>query len=80
MTSKKGCCEDKHKFIKVEKDQKTVEAAFNILKAPVTVIDNPYYSYTLSYSYNIIKKFPYSHAPPGKPTVPVYISNCVFRI
>ena len=79
MTSKKGCCNVENKFVKGVPDQKIVEADFLIFKAP-TIIDNPCYSYSLTYSYNIIKDFPYIHAPPGKSIVPVYISNCVFRI
>ncbi len=80
MTNKKGCCEDKRQFVKGEKDQKNAEAAIIILKAPVAVIDNPYYSYTLTYNYNSVRELPYIHALPDKPKVPAYISNCVFRI
>jgi hypothetical protein len=80
MTSKKGCCQDKQKFVKAEKDQKLVEVTLTQLKAPVTILDHTYYGYTNTYSHLIIKAFPYSHAPPDKHNVPVYISNCVFRI
>jgi hypothetical protein len=80
MKSKKGCCEDKYKFVRAEKDQKFVEADVINFKAPVTAIDNPFYTFTPSYSYSAVKQLPCSHAPPYKPKVPVYISNCVFRI
>ena len=80
MTSKKGCCEDKHKFVTGEKDQKMVKAGVNIFKTPVSVITNSYCNYTLTYTYKDVRELLFRHTPPDKPNVPVYISNCVFRI
>jgi hypothetical protein len=80
MTNKKGCCEDQHKFVKVEKDQNIVEATFNLFKTPVTILDNSLYDYCLSYLPGIVTESSYSHAPPDKSNLPIYIYNCVFII
>jgi hypothetical protein len=80
MVCKKGCCEDKYKFVKVDNDQKTVAASPEILKAPVMGIDYSCFGYSSSRSYKIVKEFFAIHAPPKKPRVQLYVSNCVFRI
>ena len=76
----KGCCRDETKIIKSENDQQRVEMFFDSLKVPVTLISSNYSDYNPNYLANRIKELPCSHAPLCRLKVPVYISNCVFRI
>jgi len=78
--SDKGCCRDEHKQIKLEKDQKTPESAFQMIQgAPVTVpasfIEMPSPYFPLLTAVN-----PISHSPPRSCGIAVYIRNCVFLI
>ncbi|MDB5249252.1 MAG: hypothetical protein JWQ40_3646 [Segetibacter sp.] len=76
----KGCCRDETKIIKSENDQQRVEMFFDSHKVPVTLISSNYSDYNLNCLSNTIEELPCSHAPLCKLKVPVYISNCVFRI
>jgi hypothetical protein len=80
MPDKKGCCEDKHQSVKIEKDQSAPipqvifsDLAFQIL--------SPYYS---DLPFLVIPSFvithPNAHAPPHTGKVAVFIRNRVFRI
>ena len=78
--AQKGCCHDEHKQVKIEKDQKVSEYAFQYLikysdAAQVSLIDLPavYYAST-------ILSNPSVHAPPRQGTVPIFVLNCNFRI
>lgn len=80
MSKKKGCCEDKHQTIKIESKYNFQTATFHPLK---TFIDLPQYdwnNYTLiAYSHPIII-YPLTNSPPGTGKIPIFISNCVYRI
>jgi len=78
--SDKGCCRDEHKQIKLEKDQKTPESAFQMMQVlslavPVSIIEMPLQNFSSVPAVN-----PISHSPPRSCGIAVYIRNCVFLI
>ncbi|MBS0425003.1 MAG: hypothetical protein JST09_18895 [Bacteroidetes bacterium] len=77
----KGCCHDEHKQVKVEKDQKVVDAGFK-LERPLLVIADHTLPGELSsiavFSPSI--EYPLTHAPPRTDKAPLFVRNCVFRI
>lgn len=80
MKSKKGCCEEKYQVIKIDQDQKIVNAISTSIKAPEIILRNFYTEFAFNYFSSSTKETYYSHAPPLDCCVPIYISNCVFRI
>jgi hypothetical protein len=80
MEKKKGCCEDRHTTLKIDKQH----------NVPVVVLslDNDAAHLPLSYSTNsqpellFFTRARYSlvNSPPGKAFIPLYISNSIFRI
>jgi hypothetical protein len=76
----KGCCNDEHKQIKTDKDQKIVQSEFDLLKLfPVAcVVNHPVPQDFQLFSSTI--EYPTSNGPPGIGTVPVFLLNCHFRI
>ncbi|RYG06428.1 MAG: hypothetical protein EOO02_00615 [Chitinophagaceae bacterium] len=78
MESKKGCCEDESKLLKLDDSHQLAKAGFNF-QAPVVVPPVQEYQYQAVSLTGIDHKLPLVNAPPG-PDVPLYISNCVYRI
>lgn len=78
--SKKGCCKDEHKQVKLQNDQKVADISINLMQLPVLVVPVPFSSYTFELPASIAQAFPVSHAPPVYSDQAVYLRNCVFRI
>ncbi|MCU7551839.1 hypothetical protein OCK74_22155 [Chitinophagaceae bacterium LB-8] len=80
MTNKKGCCEDKHQSLKIEKDQVAPIPKFEYTDLQIHVAA-PTYSDSPS---AVIPSFaitnPNAHAPPRTGKVAAFIRNRVFRI
>lgn len=76
----KKCCEDEHKTVKLEKDQKVAENTVHFLTLPL--VANPVSFIELSQPQAVImaEEYPISHAPPQSSNVAPYIFNCTFRI
>ena len=79
-TGHKGCCRDEQKLVKIEKDQKISESAFQflIISSDAATISSPICS--IIFSSSIVIKDQTAHAPPRSGVVPVFILNCNFRI
>ena len=78
--SKKGCCHDEQKQLKVEKDQKNAEPVFLLLA--ITSDATNHLSPCLPELYlsiPAVNNFS-AHAPPAHPGIAVYLRNCNFRI
>ena len=76
----KGCCNDKHTFVKNTTDQKTAESVFKVMPLmgvalPVSIIEIPGLDIP-----SVTEENPISHAPPFCGSVPIYIFNCLYRI
>ena len=76
---KEGCCKVKYQSFKVN----DVHAAAHIVTAPPSFFTfiyalNTYESNIVAYQHN--HSYVSIHAPPLISSIPVYISNCVFRI
>jgi hypothetical protein len=80
MTDKKGCCEDKHQSVKIEKDQSAPipKVVFSDLTYQII---SPSYSDLPSLSIpSFVITHPSDHAPPPTDKVAAFIRNRVFRI
>lgn len=77
--SKDGCCKTKYHFFKVKDKHLTSGELATPIKHYTDVVSfNPaYQSILLPQPVEIING---SHAPPLHTGVPIYISNCVFRV
>lgn len=80
MAVKDGCCKDKHVQIKLNKDQKATETAYQFsallfiaLPGTATMLPD---LYVASY----IVGYPTTNAPPNPNKVPVFLRNRAFRI
>lgn len=76
----KGCCENKQKFLKINKDQKTADANYRL---------SLFTSFELSYAFfeipsidvpSSLKEHLFSSSSPRGQNLPLFIRNCVFRI
>ena len=80
MVNKKGCCEDKEKVVKIEKDHKGVHTNneyFKVLQLPVPLIYGEPFFFSVT---SLAVTYPVSHAPPLLKKNPIYLRNRVFRI
>jgi hypothetical protein len=80
MAKKKGCCEDKHKVIQIEKQYNATSQGI-IVHKPFTAILNHYIDYSSLLFNGKVTTYPFfSNAPPGNEEGPLYVLNCVYRI
>lgn len=79
MTNKKGCCEDKHEVVKIEK--KYNFPVTNVSATKISNLTTQYYAINkvLIPSDKIVNPLS-SPSPPGKGGVPLFIRNGVFRV
>jgi hypothetical protein len=77
----KDCCHDEDKQVKVEKDQKTVDAGFK-LERPIFFITAPLRYNELSPTdvFYAVLEYPLTHAPPRAGKISLLVRYCVFRI
>jgi hypothetical protein len=77
--AKKGCCEDKHHHLQVEKDQKAESRYQPEAPVAIAVITNYPVLESAAIPSSLNEAYPVSNAPP-RSKVPLCIRNCVFRI
>ena len=75
----KGCCKDEQKQVKLDEEQKITNVFTSAFSCPIEISVLPVDHYTFVTS-SVAITCPVSHAPPDKAPIPVYLSNCVFRI
>ena len=76
----KGCCKDEHKQLKADTHQfQQKEGVFKNVQQPGLLLPQPVTEYTFSY-YPFCGTIYTSPSPPFLRTVPIYLSNRVFRI
>jgi hypothetical protein len=79
--TKKGCCKDEHKQIKLEKDQKSAEQPILFMaQSAIAITPIQYFSIQDHPVENITTSFPVSNAPPRWKEVTIYLANRNFRI
>ena len=76
----KGCCHDEQKQLKIEKDQKTVDPGFNLVKPLAQIDDHSTFDLSAIIIDSPILEYPTSHASPRAENVSLFLRNCVFRI
>lgn len=79
-SSKRGCCKDEHKWIKIQDDQKANYVSIYLSHLqPAEAVSFPV-NLTEQFFANTIALLPQSNAPPRTGDVAIYKRNCVFRI
>ena len=78
--SKKGCCKDEQKQVKLNTDQKIVDYFLKLIPISYTAILPNYITYQENLIPTLIEEYPIANGPPLRQTVPIFILNCVFRI
>jgi hypothetical protein len=76
----KNCCHEESKQIKNDKDQKTGQEFFQMIKAAPAVADLPQPVWVNAVVLSPALSRPVSHGPPLTASVPVFLRNCSFRI
>ncbi|MFL5788778.1 MAG: HYC_CC_PP family protein [Flavisolibacter sp.] len=80
MPKKKGCCEDKHKILKLERQYNIQPSATYLTKPILEPPFDCYLSYRSIFASSSIVHRPLTNSPPGLGRVALYIANCVYRI
>lgn len=79
-TGHKGCCHDEQKQVKIEKDQKVNEPAFQFLVIPAHAIITSVPNWSVIYLSTPVIKSQNANAPPRSGSLSAYILNRNFRI
>jgi hypothetical protein len=77
---KNNCCQDEHKQIKTEKDQKTVSPGLQITKPFQDVVIAQYPELGNLYRSSLAIVHPNINGPPPASGVAAFLLNCNFRI
>ena len=80
MKCKKGCCEEKSKIVKIDKDQKLAIASFEFCKSSFQIEPTLFQQWQTSIISFSIVDFPKANAPPDKGKVPLFVRNSAFLI
>lgn len=80
MAKKKGCCEDKYKAIKIEKQYDSQSSAISLAKLAFGTHSYNALNFTPAFIPASLVRYPLSASPPGIHDVALYISYCVYRI
>lgn len=78
--SKKSCCKDKSKFVKITKDQKAIKGSINLSRPVLNLATQSSHYSSFADVVTITSKYPVTHDPPQTETVSLFILNSVFRI
>lgn len=78
--SRKKCCRDEHKTVKLEKDQKATENLFHFMQAPAMPVPFACAGLAQTQPVSAPEAYPVSNAPPRKGKVHPHILYCTFRI
>jgi glutaredoxin len=76
----KGCCKDEQKQVKIEKDQKTADVGFNLVKPILQIAYHATFDLPAIEFNSPTLVHPSSHAPPQTGNNSLFLFNCVFRI
>lgn len=79
MKHKKGCCNDEHKFYKINDSHKTVSNDLSF-ETPVVAIVTQYPFYQTSFVFTDVDKTVQNHSPPIYTKPSACVLNCVFRL
>ncbi|UEG49701.1 hypothetical protein LK994_13750 [Ferruginibacter lapsinanis] len=79
MKAKKGCCNDEHKFYKINDSHKSVSNDLSF-QAPVFVVLTQYPLYETKFIYTVADKTVQNHSPPIYTKPSACILHGVFRL
>jgi hypothetical protein len=75
----KNCCNEQQKLIKLADDQKVSSLSYELTYFAAVI----HYNYPLIVATPVLpaaQQNPLSHSPPSAGSIPIYLSNCIFRI
>lgn len=76
----KKCCQDKHQYLKIDKNQKVTDYQVR-LAAPAWFISTHEDYFKEFHLYTpLAVVFPVNQAPPQVDNLPIFLRNCAFRI
>ena len=78
--SKKNCCKDEFKELKLKKDQRVPENSQPVAFAPLAFTPVTIYVLPPAAIISLAAEFPVAKAPPGIDGLPAFLLNCNFRI
>jgi len=76
----KNCCHEESKQIRNDKDQKTGQAFFRVMKLMPVVADLALPAWVDPIVPSPVLSRPVPHGPPSVAPIPVFLRNCNFRI
>ena len=76
----KSCCKDDQKQVKFQGEQKIASIDTLVFPPTCDVLFAQVAAYKFLLHPSVAVTYPVSHAPPNKASIPVYLSNRVFRI
>lgn len=79
MANKRGCCEDKHQVVKLEKKYNIPVTGFSVAKI-ISYTAHSYSTAQILIKSGKVVHYSSSNSPPGTGNSPLFIRNCVFRI
>ena len=79
-TESNGCCEDEKKFVKIDKEQKIADAAYQLPLFTSPALTNPFFEFTSVSVPSIMEEHPLNNSPSRQQDLPLFIRHCVFRI
>jgi len=79
-TSKKKCCQDEYKEIKLKKDHHNPAAAGVMVSIALEATPVTMYTLQVMPVASLAVSFPVAQAPPNLGNTPVFLRNCNFRI
>lgn len=80
LTTKKGCCNDKHKLLKFDTEQKLTESSIQHLLLASGALPVADAELSGSHLASFTTAIPLIHAPPRNSGLAIHLRNCVFRI
>jgi hypothetical protein len=77
---KKKCCKDVHKTVKLDKDHKMAESAFQFLALTPFDVPHHYYDLLQAHFTTSAQEYPVTNGPPRSSKIQTYIFLRTFRI
>ena len=79
-SERNGCCKDKQQFLKIDKEQKTSNASYQLQQFTSDALAHHSFELSSVYVPSLTEEHPLAKAPSRGQSLPLFIRNRVFRI
>jgi hypothetical protein len=79
-SERNACCKDKQQFLKINKEQNTSNASYQLPEFTSDALVNNSFELISLHVPSLVQEDPLAKAPPRRQNLPLFILNCVFRI